>query len=215
MPENDDSYKKYADGYDQSSDESGWHVPELFFGLMYLHIHPGQKLLDLGIGTGLGSERFHRAGLKIYGMDNSPAMLDVCRRKNMAAGLIRHDLSVFPWPYENEDFDQVIIAGVTHFLGELQDVFSEVARIIKPGGLFGFDFHEYDAKNSKGYEKISDGVYEYYDAKYEESFYRHTVDYIFRLLEETGFILVSDAEISVSKQDKRYFKVFIVQRQSV
>jgi len=31
----------------------------------------GEKLLDIGIGTGLASMHFSEIGLKVYGLDNS------------------------------------------------------------------------------------------------------------------------------------------------
>jgi len=75
--------EQYADVYDEKSVESGWYGPAVLFGLMYAHVHPGQALLDLGIGTGLGSELFHKAGLRITGIDESVSMLAQCKRKKL------------------------------------------------------------------------------------------------------------------------------------
>ena len=69
--------------YDKQAEVSGWFGPEVVFGLAYTHVHPGQTILDIGIGTGLGSVLFRKAGLKIHGMDISPEMLDTCRRKGV------------------------------------------------------------------------------------------------------------------------------------
>jgi 2-polyprenyl-3-methyl-5-hydroxy-6-metoxy-1,4-benzoquinol methylase len=42
-------------------------------------------LLDAGIGSGLSAQLLARAGLEVYGMDFSPAMVEVCRAKGFLA----------------------------------------------------------------------------------------------------------------------------------
>ncbi len=41
--------------YDQEAKATGWLGPEITFGLTYTYVNAGDRLLDLGIGTGLGS----------------------------------------------------------------------------------------------------------------------------------------------------------------
>ncbi len=59
--------------------------------LVNMYVRLGDTVLDIGIGTGPGSERYARAGLRVYGMDISDDMLEICRKKNFAAGLGCHD----------------------------------------------------------------------------------------------------------------------------
>lgn len=68
--------------YDKKIKEYGWVGSEIAFGLAYEYTSPGQTILDIGIGTGLGSVLFHKAGMVVYGLDNSEAMLDICRGKD-------------------------------------------------------------------------------------------------------------------------------------
>jgi cyclopropane fatty-acyl-phospholipid synthase-like methyltransferase len=79
-------------------------------------IRPGQTILDIGIGTGLGSEPFFQAGIRIVGIDVNEEMLDACRKKGFAVCLLRHDLTVVPYPFGDETFDQAISTGVFLFL---------------------------------------------------------------------------------------------------
>ena len=65
--------------YDKRVKEYGWVGSEVAFGLAYEYTSPAQTILDIGIGTGLGSILFHKAGMFIYGLDNSDAMLDICQ----------------------------------------------------------------------------------------------------------------------------------------
>jgi ubiquinone/menaquinone biosynthesis C-methylase UbiE len=62
--------------YDQEAEETGWFGPEILFGLSFKYLQPNQSILDLGIGTGLSSVLFHKAGLEVHGLDNSPEMLE-------------------------------------------------------------------------------------------------------------------------------------------
>ena len=70
--------------YDQEATATGWLGPEVAFGLAYKYINHGQKILDIGIGTGLGSILFYKAGLNVFGMDVSNEMLAACHSKGFA-----------------------------------------------------------------------------------------------------------------------------------
>lgn len=128
----------YAADYDQQVRAFGSFIAEALFGLCYEDLQPGQLLLDLGIGSGLSAVLFTRAGLRVYGMDFSPAMLEICRAKGIAEDLKLHDLGKFPWPYPDRSFDHLVCCGVFHFIPELEGVFSEAVRVLRGGGLFAF-----------------------------------------------------------------------------
>lgn len=59
---------------------------------------------------------FAKAGLKVYGMDFSPAMLALCRDKDFAVELKQHDMTQVAWPYPAKRFDQLVCCGVLHFI---------------------------------------------------------------------------------------------------
>jgi predicted TPR repeat methyltransferase len=129
---------RYTKYYDQEAEATGWFGPEVLFGLIYKFLKPGQKVLDIGIGTGLSSELYYRVGLKVYGMDISEEMLEAVRNKNITQNLTKHDLTKIPYPYEDNFFDLVINAGVFQFFEDLQQVFKETGRILKEDGYFAF-----------------------------------------------------------------------------
>jgi len=56
-----------ASHYDSEAEVYNWRGPEVVFGLTYGFVNPGESVLDIGIGTGLGSVLFHKAGLRVYG----------------------------------------------------------------------------------------------------------------------------------------------------
>ncbi len=124
--------------YDRIAEATGWHGNEVLFGLMYSRLVSGQKLLDIGIGTGMSSALFQRAGLEVTGLDRSDEMLEFCREKGVGEELIQHDLSVAPFPLPDGVFDHAVCSGVLPFLAHPEIVFQEVKRLLKPGGLLGF-----------------------------------------------------------------------------
>jgi predicted TPR repeat methyltransferase len=123
--------------YAEEAEATGWFGPEVVFGLSYAYIQTGQSILDVGIGTGLGSDLFRKAGLKVYGMDHSPQMIEACRGKGITA-LQLHDLSKQPYPYDSESYDHAVCTGVMNFFRDLSPIFIETTRIIQTGGFFGF-----------------------------------------------------------------------------
>jgi SAM-dependent methyltransferase len=124
--------------YDRKSQKANWLDPQIVFGLAYEHVNPGESILDVGIGTGLSSYLFHRAGLDVAGMDFSTEMLAVCREKGFASRLVEHDVSVAPYPFDGGSVHHAVCTGVTHLFPELDIMFHEVARIMKSGGVFVF-----------------------------------------------------------------------------
>ncbi|MBN2016700.1 MAG: methyltransferase domain-containing protein [Candidatus Cloacimonetes bacterium] len=133
-----DKIEHYDEEYDHEAEATGWLGPEVSFGLLYKFLKPGQKVLDIGIGTGLSSELFYKAGLKIYGMDFSDKMLDAVKQKGITEDLALHDLTELPYPYSEDFFDIAVCAGVFNFFKNLGEVFTEVSRILKNNGYFSF-----------------------------------------------------------------------------
>lgn len=135
---NANPHDAYAADYDQQVEAYGSHVTDVLFGLCYELVEPSQRLLDAGIGTGLSAQLFARAGLAIYGMDFSPAMLALCCDKGLAVYLQQHDIRQQPWPYPVGAFDHLVCCGVLHFVADLQAIFAEARRVLAKGGLFAF-----------------------------------------------------------------------------
>jgi predicted TPR repeat methyltransferase len=107
-PNGEKVYGNMADRYDEAANTVEWKGPSLVFGLMADRIWPGLTVLDIGIGTGLGSEPFFRAGLRVFGMDINSSMLEVCKKKEIATLLLRHELAQFPYPFSDRMVDHVI-----------------------------------------------------------------------------------------------------------
>jgi ubiquinone/menaquinone biosynthesis C-methylase UbiE len=100
---------------------------------------PNMCILEFGCGT--GSTAVHHAPhvQHIDAIDISENMLEIGRGKAKAAGIdnitfTRGTLTEFN--AEDAVFDAVLGLNVIHLLPDWQAVIAEVARILKPGGIF-------------------------------------------------------------------------------
>ncbi len=131
-------HDQFAGDYDRQVQEYHCFAADVLFGLAFEYIQPGERLLDIGIGTGLSASPFIKAGLHVFGMDASAEMLKICRSKNTAISLKQFDIRNQPLPYGDGSIDHVVSCGVLHFFGDLDCIFAQVARVIQTGGTFAF-----------------------------------------------------------------------------
>jgi len=47
---------------------------------------------------------------------------------------VKHDLGVFPWPFEDDSVDEILASHILEHLTDWWGAFKECARILKPGG---------------------------------------------------------------------------------
>ena len=128
---------QFADEYDALARDCEWFGGDALFGMMFEYIRPGDRLIDLGIGTGLGSQLFYRAGLKVAGIDISRPMLEKCGAKGISRDLRVQDLSQ-PLSFGDDEFDHAVAVGVLHFIEDIGPLVRETSRVIKRGGIFGY-----------------------------------------------------------------------------
>jgi predicted TPR repeat methyltransferase len=132
------AHDESAADYDRLAREYRCFAPETLFGLCFEYVQPGERLLDIGIGTGLCAALFAKAGLRVSGIDASREMLNMCKAKGIAVELRQHDVRATPWPYPDSAFDHLTACGMLHFLDDLAPIFREAARLVRPKGLFAF-----------------------------------------------------------------------------
>lgn len=93
------SHDEFAGIYDSQVKQYNSYGHEVLFGMCYEYIKPGDSLLDLGIGTGLSSVLFAKAGLNITGLDGSLEMLKECGKKGFAKEIKQYNIQDVPLPY--------------------------------------------------------------------------------------------------------------------
>ena len=132
------AHAREAATYDIQVREYEYHAPEAVFGMCYEFIRPGQRILDIGIGTGLASIWFAKAGLEVYVIDGSEEMLKVCEAKDFAFELKQYDILIGSLPYPDNMFSHVVSCGLFHFFDDLGGILKEISRIMDGNGVFAF-----------------------------------------------------------------------------
>ena len=197
---------QFAEDYDTLARQSEWFGGDALFGMMFEYVRPGDRLIDLGIGTGLGSQLFHRAGLKISGIDISEPMLAKCKAKGISSDLRVHDLKR-PLPFRDREFNHAVAVGVFHFIEDVGIPVGETSRVIKPGGIFGFTaFSPEDESKDVSKQRI-----------HGFSIYQHSHRFMdsllcksgFEVLKTTRFTYYSDPSKSVQVTNRIYVTRYV------
>jgi phosphatidylethanolamine/phosphatidyl-N-methylethanolamine N-methyltransferase len=100
-----------------------------------LPIQPGQRVLEIGVGTGL-SLPYYPPGCRVSGIDISEPMLEQARERaeelGRAVELRRMDARRLE--YADASFDHVLAPYVISVVPEPERVMAEIARVCRPGG---------------------------------------------------------------------------------
>jgi len=104
-------------------------------------IKPGDKVLDVGCGTGnltLTAKLYTGMSGSVYGIDASPEMIEVAQKKakRMGSETIFEVGLIEQLPYPDATFDIVISRLVIHHLPDdlKRTAFTEILRVLKAGG---------------------------------------------------------------------------------
>lgn len=104
---------------------------------------PLGAVLDAGCGTGLAAPMLRPRGIRLEGVDLSPAMVERARARRLYDALrvdeLTADLRAHPGAY-----DLIVAADVLCYFGELADALSACARALKPGGALAFSLERLD-----------------------------------------------------------------------
>lgn len=101
-----------------------------------LHPQPGEKILDVGCGTGNYSIKIGLKGLKIIGVDCSESMLKIARAKakklNLDIEFILAD--AMNLPFKDNFFDACLSVAVVEFFTDQTRGLEEMFRVVRTGG---------------------------------------------------------------------------------
>jgi trans-aconitate methyltransferase len=105
--------------------------------LNLLNPKPGERILDLGSGTGHLTQKIADAGCQVVGIDNSPEM--VTKARAAYPNLEFYQKSGADFEFE-EPFDAVFSNATLHWIHTPEKVIACVYRALKPGGRFVGEF---------------------------------------------------------------------------
>jgi demethylmenaquinone methyltransferase / 2-methoxy-6-polyprenyl-1,4-benzoquinol methylase len=104
-----------------------------------LEAGPDARVLDVATGTGaVALEVVRQHGCAVVGIDRSPEMLAVARRRVAASGLKTrielHEGRAEALPFPDESFDALTVTYLLRYVDDPAATLRELARVVRPGG---------------------------------------------------------------------------------
>ena len=94
---------------------------------------PGERILDLGCGTGHLTHRIAQSGAQVIGLDRSLTMLAAARKNYPGLPLLAADATRMAFA---RPFDAVFSNAALHWILDAEGVVRCIARCLRPGGRF-------------------------------------------------------------------------------
>jgi ubiquinone/menaquinone biosynthesis C-methylase UbiE len=101
-----------------------------------LRIEEGQRVLDVGTGTGAAADEVKRAGARVVGIDRSLGMLTVAHRERPSVPVVGAE--AIDLPFRDRSFDVVLGNFVFAHFVKVETALFELTRVLVPGGRIGF-----------------------------------------------------------------------------
>lgn len=96
-----------------------------------LRPEPGERILDLGCGTGHLTAKIAESGATVIGLDSSISMIAQARQNFPALKFVLSDARSFQFP---GPFDAVFSNSALHWIHDAEAVLRSVAAALRPGG---------------------------------------------------------------------------------
>jgi trans-aconitate methyltransferase len=92
---------------------------------------PGERILDLGCGDGVLTEKIAAAGASVVAVDAAPDMVAAAKARGLDARVVPGQSLAF-----DREFDAVFSNAALHWMRPQEAVLDGVCRALKPGGRF-------------------------------------------------------------------------------
>lgn len=138
-------FNKLSKNYDKTAfleSESLNHISRLetSFILKNLKVKPGQKILDMGVGTGRNARLILEKKAFVQGIDISQKMVDIAEKKIKIKNFsfLLHDAGK-SLTFKDHTFDGVICIRVLKYIPTWKTTLNEAYRVLKNNGKFIFE----------------------------------------------------------------------------
>jgi len=100
------------------------------------HVAPGNRVLDLGCGTGTLAQMCIERGAEVTGVDANNGMLSVAKRNSPSAKFLNISLSNLDEHLEDESFDIILSTLAFSELTRMERLYvlKQIKRLLKKGG---------------------------------------------------------------------------------
>jgi predicted TPR repeat methyltransferase len=160
-------------------------TPEHLFNLVRPHLNHNLTILDLGCGTGLGSQFYRPYAKKLIGVDVSPKMLQKASEKNTYDDLIVFD-ALQDWAF-SQPFDLIYSSDVFVYFGNLDPLIRSASSNLVREGIIAFSVEKLE-DDSAAYQLFPSGRY------------AHSQRYIGNGLKRHGLAPIAETDAIIRKQ---------------
>jgi len=162
----------------------------------------GDKVLDIGCGSGRDAEYFVSKGLDVIGIDLSDRFIEISQAKVPKAKFIKMDMRNIDFPVEY--FDGIwLMASILHIPKlEIKDTIIKFREVLKTNGIIYIS-----VKLGEGEKFVKRDRYK----GLEKFFAFYTESEISNLLEDFGFEIIKLSLYKVPKQDT-WIDVFAIKK---
>ena len=160
-------------------------TPEPLFNLVRPYLTEDLNVLDLGCGTGLGSQFYRPFAKLLIGVDVSSKMLQKASEKDIYDDLIVFDI-LQDWSFP-EPFDLIYSSDVFVYFGNLDPIIRSASSYLVDGGVIAFSVEKLEDVNTE-YQLFPSGRY------------AHSPTYVQNCLAYHGFETVELNESIIRKQ---------------
>ena len=171
--------------------------PTVFVEQVIKYLPPKGTILELGAGQGQDSRYLAKKGYEVVSTDFSEYALSQSKEKaqkeDIKLKLLQLDMAE-KLPFNDQEFDSVYSHLALHYWDEDQtkEIFKEIYRVLKPGGVLAALFNSDKDPEIKDFEKVGKNLYmepngtvrSYWSANYLKGFINDKFEVI--LLDDYG-----------------------------
>ena len=130
------TYDGWAKAYDDDLAAWSYQAPARVADTVVSRHPDAGSVLDVGCGTGMVGRALRERGFtgRLAGLDISQASLEIARGRGIYDSVEQADLQQ-RLPVEDDSVDAAVCVGVMTYLPEVEAVWRELARVVRPGGL--------------------------------------------------------------------------------
>lgn len=167
------AYNEWSDTYD--ADENRTRDLDQEVTRMQLGGIQFNSILEIGCGTGKNTSFLARIGKSVRAVDFSQGMIMKARQKVQAANVQFSLMDITqPWEFKGSFFDLIVCNLVLEHIQDLNHIFSEAARTLRPRGNFSIN----ELHPCRQYEGTKARYYRF-DEKIEvDAFVHHISDFL-------------------------------------
>jgi len=129
-------YDEWAKSYDEDLAAWSYQAPALVADAVLARRSAADSVLDVGCGTGLVGRALRSRGFagRLLGVDISEASLAMARETGAYDALEPADLQQ-RLAFDDDSVDAVVCVGVMTYLPDVEAVWREFARVVRPQGI--------------------------------------------------------------------------------